>query len=299
MSEAAKGIKAQETSGSRVPLIAEVLAYVGGALVLAAGWAVMERVWPTWEPTAQMVAVGVTGAALFLAGLPFRTHPEHAFSRMAGVLWFASAGFVMWFLGLLFADVVDLEFGQKVLAFGLAGGAYAAVLLALRRAALQQIPVYVGGVIATFGFVVAFGPTGDDAPTWLTPSLLVFGGLWFGAIGVRLLEPTAAALALGSVTVLAPPIFAVGDVGDVAPVLGLTAAAVLLTVSVLRRRVVLLVCGAIGLFGHLSWTVSEYFGATVGTPLALLVAGAGVLAIALLAARRFGSRQNIPVADSR
>jgi hypothetical protein len=289
----------RETSTSRIPLIAEILGYVGAALVLTAGGAVMDRVWATWDPLAQMTAIGSAAAVLFLAGLPFFTHAEEALSRMAGVLWALSAGLLMWFLALVFAELAELDFGQTALAVGLIGGLVAGVLLALRRGALQQIPLYVGGVIATFGFAVAFGPTdhfctGFHEPYWLTPSILGFAGLWFGAVWTRLLQPTATALVLGAITLFGAPLFALGDLGDIAPLIGVVAAVALLAASAILRRVVVLVCGALGLFAYLNWTVAEYFGESVGTPVALLVAGLGVLVIALVAARRFGARPERP-----
>lgn len=285
----------RETRRSAIPLIAEILGYVGAALVLTAGGAVMERVWRAWDPIAQMTAIGATTTVLFLVGLPFFRHAEEALSRMAGVLWALSAGIMMWFLALLFADPVGLDFGETALAVGLIGGSLAGVLLALRRGALQQIPLYMGGIIATIGFAVTFGPTdhfctGFVEPYWLTPSILAFAGLWFGALGIKLLRPTATALVLGSGTLFGAPLFALGDLGDIAPLIGLVAAVILLAASVILRRAVLLVCGALGLFAYLNWTVAEYFGETLGTPLGLLAAGLGVLAIAILAARRFGTR---------
>jgi hypothetical protein len=297
----------REISRSPIPLIAEILGYVGAALVLTAGGAVMDRVWSTWDSTAQMAAIGSAAAVLFLAGLPFFKHAEEALSRMAGVLWALSVGLLMWFLALLFADLVELDFGQTALAVGLIGGLVAGVLLALRRGALQQIPLYVGGIIATFGFAVAFGPTdhfctGFHEPYWLTPSILTFAGLWFGAVAIRLLQPTATALVLGSVTLFAAPLFALGDLGDIAPLIGVVAAVILLATSVILRRVVLLVCGALGLFAYLNWTVARYFGESVGAPVALLVAGLGVLAIALVAAGHFGvgpDRPGTPASRSR
>jgi hypothetical protein len=282
-----------ESSRSRIPLMAEILGYVGAALVLTAGAAVMQDIWPGMEPIEQTIAIGVGAVAMFLAGLPLRRHPEEALSRLAGVLWVVSAFLMMWFTGLLLADVVGTEFGDTEFGLGLAGAAYSAVLLALRRGSLQQIPLYVGGIIGTFGFAVAFGPTDHfctgTEPHWLTPSIMTFGGMWFAAIGVRVLQSTATALVLGAATVLGAPLFAVGDLGEIAPLMGLTIAMLLLVASGVFRSVALLVAGGLGLFGYLHWTVSRYFGESLGAPLTLLVAGAGVLVIALVAARRLGT----------
>jgi hypothetical protein len=199
---------------------------------------------------------------------------------------------MIWFVSVLFGDVIGVNADDVIFWIGVGSSAYAALLLAFRRAALQQIPLWASGTVTAFGFAVAFGPTHHfctgTEPHWLAPSILVFGAAWLGATGLGVLQSTATALVLGSATVLMGPLFAQGDFLEVAPIVGLIIAIVMLVASVVLRRIALLVCGGIGLFGYLQWTVSEYFGSSIAMPVALFVAGLVVLGVALVAARRLG-----------
>jgi hypothetical protein len=279
-------------NASRIPLLTEILCYVGAALVLTAGITVMREFWGDWSSGAQAIALGAGVLGFAAAGWPFRADPEEALSRMAGVLWLLSAVTMIWFLGVLVSDVIGVNGDDVAFWIGVGSSAFAAMLLAFRRGALQQIPLWVGGTISAFGFAIAFGPThhfcmGTEAH-WLAPSILVFGAAWLGATGLGVLDSTTTAVALGSATVLAAPVFAQGDFQEIAPIVGLMIAIVMLVASIVLRRVALLVCGGIGLFGYLQWAASEYFGSSVATPVALFVAGLAVLGIALVAARRLG-----------
>jgi len=67
--------------------------------------------------------------------------------------------------------------------------------------------------------------------------------------------------------------------------LGLVTAGVLLTFSVTLRNTILLGFGAAGIFIFVPQIIFEYFGDTIGVPLALFLTGVVLLGGALLVAR--------------
>ncbi len=264
----------------RVPLVTEALAYLGAALAAAAAAVLLGDRWQELAPTVHVAAVG-SGAAIALAGgWALRRSEEPAFARTTSVLWFAGTGLVAWLAGLIAGEV--LEHGGRVplLAAAAAATVCGAILFALRRRALQQIALFAGlvALVAT-----AFGePPSSPTAVW------VVGAVWVAAATLGVLRPDRPAAAAGALVALyAPaPLSAAGEGWGLW--LGLGTAAALLAMSVWRREPILLGLGGVGLFGYLVAVLADAFGGTAGMPIALLLAGAIVLALALGYARRSG-----------
>lgn len=103
---------------------------------------------------------------------------------------------------------------------------------------------------------------------------------------MAVLPPPAMALAGGGVAVLAGMGITADDWSDAAPLLGLTAATVLVAVGVATDRTPLTVVGLAGEFGYLPWTVGHFFADSLSAPLAMLLCGVALLAVTLVVLRR-------------
>jgi hypothetical protein len=99
------------------------------------------------------------------------------------------------------------------------------------------------------------------------------------------LEPKNAALAVGPVVALWAPMPMV-NAETFGMWLGLGTGVAFIVVSVTLHEPVLLALGSLGVFAYTLRILIRLFGGTTAMPVALLVAGAGVLALAVLVARR-------------
>ena len=106
----------------------------------------------------------------------------------------------------------------------------------------------------------------------------VLGALaWRGVV-----TPTNAGLVLAALGFLVAPVW--GD-AQVFLIVGLLGAVAVMAAGVLLRFTPALALGAVGMFVYTSGTMVAYFGHVIGVPLALLIGGVIVLAVALASVR--------------
>jgi hypothetical protein len=177
-------------------------------------------------------------------------------------------------------------------AVGEAGARLAAGVVALvlavglwswERSALQ--------VLGMYGSTVIVG--GSAAALVTPPSTEVLGGAFWaiGAAGVVLtlrgvIFPPRLSLILGSAIALAGP--ALADIGTAGQVLGLLTGVGLAAAGVWRRRVELLMVGALGVVGYAIALVYRLVGDELGAATTLLLSGVILVAGALVTARLAG-----------
>jgi hypothetical protein len=272
-----------ETPSRRIPLVTEALGYLGAVLALVAGIVVASERWEDLDPLVRVTAIGVGAVTLFALGWLLRTNDEPAIGRLASVLWALSSGLVLWLGWTLCSDVLETSDRTAGILSGsftiVASGAYYLVL----RRPLQQVALAVA-IAFTLGFAV-FEPAPNGVVRW------VMGVVWFLLGGANVLRPQRVALAVGGLLALESAMtLGTADVPGVGFPLGLATAAALIAASVAMRETPLLVIGVIGLFVFLTRTVAYYFHGTLGAPIALLAAGAIVLAVAIVLARRGPTR---------
>jgi len=120
----------------RIPLIAEVLGYVGVAFVLSAGGLLMSQL---WEDLGVGVRIGILALLTFvlvLAGWTIRHSDEPAFRRLAGLLWLAAVAGVGATASVVATAGLALGRGSSLLS-GLAMTALGLTLWLFRHSALQ------------------------------------------------------------------------------------------------------------------------------------------------------------------
>ena len=100
----AKAILSHEAEPSderRVPLIAEVLGYLGGSLALIAAFILAGEFWPDLESWARLLLVGAGTAAFLAAGWFIKDTENDAILRLSSFSWALGTVGVAFFFGLL------------------------------------------------------------------------------------------------------------------------------------------------------------------------------------------------------
>ena len=256
--------------------VTEALAYLGGALAVAAVGTVLGGEWQDL-PTAGRIAIpGAIWLALFGAGWWIRDSTSPTLVRLTRVLWLLSAASLAWTVSSVVANGFRAE--RWPLWSGAAVVLFAGALYLARPGTLQQLAL-VGGVI-----LLAVG-LAEDSSTAMGVAFWAIGAAWILLGWRRLLVQPGAASAIGSLLVLFGALmFSVED-EEVGAWLSVLTAAGLIGVSVGIRQTAMLVIGAIGLFFAMFGTIQQYVEGTTGIAIGLLVAGLVVLTLALIVSR--------------
>ncbi len=280
------GAAAVQPPEQRIPLVAEALGYLGGALVVAALALVIGRRWESMNAAAHVGLLAAVTAAVFAAGWVVRRSDEPAVGRLGSLLWFLSSIGVGGTLGVVVADYVEpdgrVATVRCVLVVFIAVTAWSVQLWRIRRWPLQLLATFVG----TTGVVMSsVGLRGSAGPPLYGSALWGLGVVWVVLAWRGMAEPALVGYALGCVSVLYAPTFIAAESTGGAVLLGLATAAALTLAAVVARRPVLLLAGAVGLFAYVPATALHYFGDTLGTDVTLFIVGVLLLGVAALVAR--------------
>ncbi len=191
----------------RVPVVAEALGYLGGALAVSGIGLVVGRYWPDMTVGARLVLSGVAAFALFGAGRLVREQEDPAFARMRAFLWFGSTAATALFVGVAVRDGMDVEKPETVaMACGAAVALQGGLLWWWKDRPLQQLSSLAG--LAVFAGAVA-AHFGDQFPVGLTIWVL---GACYLAVGLSHRTPQPMVLdAAGAVAVIAGAGIAISD----------------------------------------------------------------------------------------
>lgn len=265
-------------AGPRSTLLAEVLGYLGAALVVAAVAALMSDRWSDIALAGQIAIVAVATAVGAVAGAVARQREGAAFTRMASLLWLATVGGVAGLTVLVSSDGLDLSDDVTLFCVLVAAAAAAVAFYVLLPSWLQMVAV-VGTTAGLVAAALNLAGVGFSPVYGIT--LVAIGSAWVLQAIRPVLGPPSAATIAGAVAYFIG-CAAISNEWTVAgfAVLGLGAIAMLVS-SVLTRNILFLVLGALGLFQSLPQLAVELFGESIGAALALLVAGAVIIVVAL------------------
>jgi hypothetical protein len=277
---AAGAARSVRPAPSRLPLVAEALGYLGGALVLAAVPILAARYWSGLGLAGRLAFTASATAVLFVAGALISPGVGAAQDRLRGVLWALSTGGFASFTAVLADGGLERPARDVALLSSICAAGYAGGLWLYRRTALQQLVLFASLAVVT-GTAASRLEHGEEvvglaiwglAAVWL---LLSWGGL------VR--PRRAGYLAGGAGTVVGAQAALVAGWGYG---LAVVAAVALVAVAVLMRDVALLVISAVGMFLVVPATVERFFPDELAAPFGLLVAGTLLLVGGALVARR-------------
>ena len=145
---AIRSFEATPTDERRVPLVAEVLGYLGGALALIATFILVGEFWTDLQTWARLLLVGAGTVAFLAAGWFVQSVDNQAIRRLSSFTWaLGTVGVAFWF-GLLGDDVLGTENETTLLIASAAGLLVGFVLYRMLPRGLQQL-VLGGAVVAT------------------------------------------------------------------------------------------------------------------------------------------------------
>ena len=186
----------------RVPIVAEVLGYLGAALATAGVLLVVSRFWTDLAASGRVALAGGAALALGLAGLAVHERVDPALARLRAVFWLASTAAATLAAGVVadvLADSPAPIIGTVATTAAVVSGAMWAGRdrPAQQLVALAAVPVAVAGWVAMTDSVLAVG-----VAVWLVGAALF-------AVGVRLRTPApwiaetvgAVALLVGSIDI--------------------------------------------------------------------------------------------------
>lgn len=279
----AQAIRAHETaprSGTRVPLVAEALGYVGGLLALVAIVILLAEAWEELGTSAKLILVAVVAVVFLAVGAYFKTMSNDAAGRLSSFLWALATGLSALWSGLLADLILGAPEDVVPLSASLAGLTVAFVLYLISRTSLQQVvfAVAAGATIASTSIYIDHDFAGIGLLIW------GIGVAWLFLARSNRMPPQTTAYVVGSLIVLAGPLASMETVWWAA-LLGVLSAVALIILSVAIRRVVLLGLGGLGLFIYVPTAVFRYFGDTVNPAVGLLISSAVLLVAALVVAR--------------
>ncbi len=173
---------AEEQHGGGLPKLVEVVAYLGAALVVAAGFLLLMQQWDDLSETGQVAALAVVTAVLAIAGViamrAGSAAQDDVRRRLTSTLLTAAAGGAGLTVGYWLDLRLDPEWqdlywpavvGGAILAIG------AALVYLLAPTALGQLAI-LGGVITVVSMLT--DQLNDNNGIWIGTELLVIGLIW-------------------------------------------------------------------------------------------------------------------------
>lgn len=275
--EAAEQARAQKLPRRRLPLVAEVLGYLGAVIAITAIGVTLHQFWKNVPPAAELAVAGVLAIGLLAAGAAVRTGSEPAFARLRGVLWLLGTVSAASFVAVLARRYLHLTDSTAALCAEAAWLACAVPLWWRTRSAVQQA--------ATFGGAVALLETGLDR---IDPhvgsfgfgfALWIFAAMWGIAVYRSYFAPRTMGVLLSGAGLLIGAIVGMDEASG--QVLAVVTVAGLLAAGVLVRRVLLIGIGAAGTLYVIPDVAHRYLPGSVAAPLAVAVVGLVLLGTAL------------------
>lgn len=268
----------------RVPVVAEALGYLGGALALAGLGLVLSRFWPDWNVATRFGISAVTAALLVAGGFAVRDQSEPALVRLRSVLWLASTAATGLAAGVLVRDgFTEPDASRVALGVALAVGFQSGGLWQGRaERPLQQLTCHAAGAVAVGTLTAQFADEG------LVGLGLVALGLAVIALNTRRALPNPELVDLvAAPTALVGAVLTSNQWTAAGMLLGLAVAFVLLAVAMVpglaHARSDRLVVGGLGAFALLQLAPGTmgYFAERAGlaTGLVAWAVGAGVAAV--------------------
>jgi hypothetical protein len=268
---------------SPVPLVAEALGYLGGAIILvglglATGW-----FWPDLSGGARLSLAAAATAVLLVAGLAVPVEAGRAQARrLRSVLWLLSVTALAGFLS-LFTDEVFSWTDERQAAFTAGGSALLAAVLWWRHHQILQHLTLLACLVVATGASVSLLPGSGTSPA---ACVWAVGVAWYLLGWGGVLRPRREVELAGAVVVVVGTAFMAGEPWG-SP-LALVTLAALAVLAVRLRDLSLLVITALATLVDLPPIVNRYFHGLLSASGVLLVVGSLLVAAALVAVRRPG-----------
>ncbi len=271
-----------------VPVVSEILGYIGGAFALGGGLALITAFADEIGAFGQIAVCAIAAIAGLVGGFMIGRIDDKGAKRLEQFLLAvgvaasgAAAG-----LGAYRLVLSGVLGAGGILAVSTAGdwgffvgSAVAAVVGGVvwwfRRTWLQELAF---GISVALACVTVLAIPQTEGPDWVVGAVVLALGVVWGALGYRgVIEPVNAALALGSLGVIAG-FLAMAGMGPQAPYVwalwsGLAAALGLLGLGLVTKRYVVVGIAALGLWQFLPAILSEVFPDSIAGPIVVMILG--------------------------
>lgn len=279
--EAAEAARTGITSQRRVPIVAEILGYVGAVVAITAAFISVRQVFHHITPTADLAIAAVAGAGFLIAGAAVRAAREPALARLRSVLWLFGTIAVAGFAEVLTRNFLHFTDRHAVLTAELAWVACAWPLWWVSRSVIQHLAAFSGTValVETSLFLIDphAGKFGFGLALWL------LAAAWAVAAWRRYLTPELTGLLLGGAGLVIGAVLAMDPVTG--QVLAVATLAGLYAVGVLTRRVLPMAFGAIATVYIVPDLAQRYLPGSVWAPMSVGVVGLVLSGAAIWLAR--------------
>lgn len=258
----------------------EALGYLGATLALSAGALLVEDLWTDLTVVARLALVGALATALTVIGGALGPAGAPARQRLASLLLAAGTLAVAWLAGLTAAELLDWDEAAVVLAVGALAGMHAGVAWWWQQSPLQELAAFAAAVTVVAGLLLL--PAISPAPLYVGLAVWGLGAAWAVLAQAEVVRPVRTGTAVGLLAIgVGAQIAATGDARVVGLWLGLASTAAVLAVGAVRANVLPLGFGAAGIAVFVPQMVFHLFADTVAAPIALLVVGVLVAAVAV------------------
>lgn len=264
----------------RIPIVTEILGYVGAALAV---WAVMFLVSEFWENLsdwAQATLFAALAFALFVGGAVLLDTREPALRRLSTVLWAGGVIALGGTLYVLFDPIAGLSVDATWSLVGLIAAVVGALMLRRQPSVPQHIMLFAAVLTAGASFL---NLAADPEVAIYGFGVWGFGLAWVLASRAGVLPPLNSGVVLGALTMLvgAQIAGAEGELTTLGVLLGLGTAGFFATAGVMLRERLLIILGGIGIFWHVPQAMFHFFGETFGGMFGIFVTGMLIIGLAI------------------
>ncbi len=263
----------------RIPIITEILGYVGAALAI---WAVMFLVsefWTNLSDWAQASLFGALALVLFAGGAALVGSAEPALQRLSGVLWAGCVGSLAGALFIVFDLIAGIRVELSSTLIGAIATAIAAAMLWKQRSVIQHVVLF-AAALTTVVSLLTLGPE---------PELFVYGFvvwayalIWLLVARAEVLPSPTVGIVLGGIAMLyGAQIAAIEDAAVIGILLGLATAGLFATAGVVFRERLAIIFGGIGIFMFVPQAMFHFLGETFGGMFGLFLSGLIIIALAI------------------
>lgn len=307
--EQARQIIAWEADRGAAPkpsMAGEALAYVGGAVILAALSVIAVGYWDAISTLAKLTIPSIAIVLTVAAGAVVPRRWGDIGVRMRAAIWLVAPA-AMLVLMTVIAESTEIEYPLAMLIEAIPVWALATALWLAHRAAAQQLAAFVGlQMVGAALLQWSVDSTGVSVGLVFAGIALAWGALalaqllpgtgrWAPAAGEKpgfavvrqrrwALGMAAAGAVFGGVVM--------GFSGSTAWT-GIFPVAVIVAAGVLRGDLMVLIIGAVGTVIVLPAVTDQYLDSTLATAAVLLVVGAVMVALAIIVARRQSRRSRV------
>ncbi|HVT77382.1 MAG TPA: DUF2157 domain-containing protein [Acidimicrobiales bacterium] len=266
---------------SRIPLVAQAVGFLGGALAIIAGIVATSRFWDDLSTAARLALVGSVAALLIVVGRIVRRGEEPALENLGSFLWLLAMGCVGFWVGIAALDVVKLEGADVGTAIGAVSLVVAAALWRWRPAPLQHLATF-AAIAVTVGSLA--GHVEHVGALYVGIALWGLGVSWLVLAWMGVVSPVPVGYVAGALLAIGAG-QAVGADGRWGDILAVATVVAILGASVPTRSMVLLWLGVLGIFEAVPTAITRHFGDSLGAPLILFLVGLTLIGAAVVASR--------------